>query len=98
MTTTARRAVRAAAREQLVRALVEAAAKGPRTHCSDAGAELCLYESEADRAQAAILCRGCPVFGPCGDAAAANRENFRTWAGVDRTASGVPGPKPRIAR
>jgi hypothetical protein len=98
MTKPARRALKSAASERLVRALVDLADRGLRTHCSDrATSKLWLSESEAERAEAAKLCAGCPVFGPCGDAAEANREQFGTWAGRDYTRTGKPGPKPKKA-
>jgi Transcription factor WhiB len=93
--TTARRAYRSAASERLVRALVDIASQGLRTHCSDAGAELWLSDSEADRAEAARLCIGCPVLAECGAAAAAHGEKFGVWGGVDRSPRGIPGPRPK---
>jgi Transcription factor WhiB len=94
--TTARCALRAIASERLIKALVDLAARGLRTHCSDPGtSELWLSESEAERAEAAQLCSGCPVFGPCGEAAEANRERFGVWAGRDVTPLNKPGPIPR---
>src|SRR5207342_931970 len=56
----------------LTRALVDLAAVGQRPHCSDPGTrDLWLSEHDGERAQAALLCHGCPVFAPCGTAAAA---------------------------
>jgi hypothetical protein len=82
------------ATKRLVRALVDLAARGLRTHCSDAGtSELWLSEHEGERAEAAILCIGCPVIQPCGEAAQANDERWGVWAGVDRTRR--PGKKGR---
>jgi hypothetical protein len=90
---TARHTLRSGASERLVRALVDAASRGLRTHCSDAGSQhLWLSEDEHERGQAVILCRGCPVFSPCGDAATANGERWGVWGGKDR----VP-PKPKAA-
>jgi hypothetical protein len=85
--------------ERFTRSLINLAAAGLRTHCSDVGtSELWLSESEAERAQAAKLCGGCPVFDQCGEAASARREKFGTWAGVDRTP--IPGQigRPPIVR
>ena len=74
------------ASERLVRALINLAAQGLRTHCSDAGAsELWLSEHEGERAQAARLCIGCPVIQPCGEAAQANDERWHVWGGRDYT-------------
>jgi putative DNA primase/helicase len=42
-------------------------------------------EDTVARRVAAMLCAGCPVFDPCGAAAAARGEPFGVWAGVDRT-------------
>jgi hypothetical protein len=74
-----------AASDALTIALVTAASRGLRPYCSDPGAEwLWLSEHEAERAEAARLCRGCLVIDPCGDAAEANQERWGVWAGVDR--------------
>jgi len=35
--------------------------------------------------KAVKLCRGCPIFTECGEAASARREQFGVWSGVDRT-------------
>jgi hypothetical protein len=76
----------------LTRALVDLASRGERPHCSDPGtSELWLSGHKAERAEAAKLCRGCPVIEPCGQAATARRERWGVWAGVDRTVR--PGPK-----
>jgi hypothetical protein len=54
-------------------ALITTASQGLRPHCSDAGTgDLWISEHPADRAEAALLCAGCPVFDPCGDAAEAD--------------------------
>ena len=74
---------------ELTTALLQAKAEGLRPHCSDSA--MWLSESHAERAIAAQLCAGCPVFGPCGTAAEARRERFGVWAGVDRTVK--PGGK-----
>jgi len=68
----------------LTRALVDLAAVGQRPHCSDPGTrDLWLSEHDGERAQAALLCHGCPVFAPCGTAAAARQETWGRWAGRD---------------
>jgi Transcription factor WhiB len=96
LTPTARRTLRITASAQFVKALINAAAAGLRPHCSDpVFGDLWLSDNEADRAEAARLCRGCPVLGPCGHAATANGEKFGTWAGVDRTPRNKPGPRPK---
>src|SRR5215217_2849647 len=65
------------ATDAITLALVNAASKGLRPHCSDPGAEwLWLSEHEAERAEAARLCRGCPVITECGQAAEANQERW----------------------
>jgi hypothetical protein len=72
--------------EQLTRALINLAAEGRRTHCSDPGTSgLWLSEDEKERGEAARLCLGCPVFHPCGEAARARGERFGVWGGRDRT-------------
>jgi hypothetical protein len=95
VSTTARRTLRITASARLVKALVNAASQGLRTHCSDAGSELWLSESEAERAHAARLCIGCPVLAECGAAATANGERWGVWGGKDFTRSSKPGPKPK---
>jgi hypothetical protein len=72
--------------EHFTRALINLAAQGLRTHCSDPGtSELWLSEHKAERREAAKLCRGCPVIEQCGRAAEARDEKFGVWAAVDRT-------------
>ena len=47
--------------ERLTRALINLAAQGLRTYCSDAGSHsLWLSERDGERAEAARLCIGCP--------------------------------------
>jgi hypothetical protein len=79
------------ASDQLTRALRDMAARGERHHCSDVGSWLWLSEHPAERQLAAHLCRGCPVFDPCGQAAEERDERFGVWGGVDRTVT--PGRK-----
>ena len=76
----------AAASEQFVRALINAAAAGLRPHCSDAGTRsLWISEHEPERAQAVILCRGCPVLAECRAVATARNEKFGVWGSRDFT-------------
>jgi hypothetical protein len=76
----------AIASERLTKALIDLAARGLRTHCSDPETHhLWLSDHEDERAQAAILCHGCPVELECWAAAAARDERFGVWSGVDRT-------------
>jgi hypothetical protein len=44
-----------------------------------------LSEDADERAMAAGLCTGCPLFTACDGAAAAHRVTFGVWAGRDRT-------------
>jgi hypothetical protein len=75
-----------AASDKLTRAILTAASRGLRPHCSDAGtSEMWISEIDSERAQAALLCGGCPVFAECGDAAIAHDERFGVWAGRDFT-------------
>jgi hypothetical protein len=70
----------------LAKALIDLAARGLRTHCSDPQtSHMWLSESESERAQAARLCNGCPVSLECWGASVARREEFGVWSGVDRT-------------
>jgi hypothetical protein len=81
---TARRALKSEASERFTRALINAAAAGQRTHCSDpSSGDLWLSESEADRAEAARLCHGCPVEIECWSVAVARQERFGVWGGHD---------------
>jgi Transcription factor WhiB len=74
------------ASDRLLRALITLAARGQRTHCSDAGSsEIWLSEHEPERAEAVKLCRGCPVIQPCGQAAEERDERWGVWGGVDRS-------------
>jgi hypothetical protein len=84
--------------ERLTRALINLAAQGLRTHCSDPGSHsLWLSEHDGERAEAARLCTGCPVIEPCGEAAGARREKFGVWGGKDVTRMpGTPGQPPSI--
>jgi hypothetical protein len=74
------------AAERLTQALINLAATGLRTHCSDPTlSQLWTSDHEGERAEAARLCIGCPVIIECGAAADARDERFSVWAGRDRT-------------
>jgi hypothetical protein len=76
----------AVASERLTQSLINLAARGLHTHCSDPElGHLWLSEHEEERAVAAILCVGCPVELLCWDASRARDERFGVWGGVDRT-------------
>jgi hypothetical protein len=80
------------ATDQLTRALLNLAAQGERTHCSDpATHHLWLSEHEAERATAVMLCDHCPIIDPCAAPATANRETFGVYGGRDYTRR--PGKK-----
>lgn len=76
----------ARASERLTKAIIDAAARGELTHCADSEvSHLWLSENDHERALAARLCAGCPVHLECWAAAAARREQFGVWGGIDRT-------------
>ena len=78
--------VRTTAPADLTRALINLAASGLRTHCSDPGSrELWVSDHPAERTEAARLCIGCPVLTPCREAADARDERWHVWAGRDYT-------------
>jgi hypothetical protein len=67
------------------KALLDLAAAGLRTHCSDAGSHgLWLSDHAGLRGEAVRLCNGCLVLTLCGEAASARCEQFGVWAGLDR--------------
>jgi hypothetical protein len=83
----------AAASRRFTKALVDLAAQGLRTHCSDPGlGDLWISESEPERAEAARLCAGCPVIIECWSVGAERRERWGVWGGIDR--SQHPNGKP----
>jgi Transcription factor WhiB len=87
----------AQASERFTKALIDLAAAGLRTPCGDlATGHLWLSEINAERAQAAILCHGCPVQLECWAAAVARDERFGVWGGVDRTRN--PNGKAQLGR
>src|SRR5687768_4347347 len=70
--------------ERLTRALVNIAARGLRTHCSQPEIHSWwLSDSQQEREVAARLCRGCPVLEPCREVGQYQR--FGVWGSVDRT-------------
>jgi hypothetical protein len=72
------------AHERLTRALINLAAAGLRTDCSDVALHhLWLSESQQERAVAVRLCRGCPVLRECAEVG--RYERFGVFGGVDRT-------------
>jgi hypothetical protein len=88
-----------AASERLTQALAELARSGELHHCGDPSTGwMWLSDDVEDRALAIKLCRGCPVFDLCGEAASLQRERFGVWAGRDRTRSpGKVGRPPKSA-
>jgi hypothetical protein len=76
----------AQAGERLTKALGDLARLGVFPNCGDPSTGwMWLSEQAQDRAQAVKLCRGCPIFRECGEAASAQRERFGVWSGQDRT-------------
>ena len=76
----------ARASDRLSKGLIDNAARGLRTHCSDPElGHLWLSDHEDERAVAAILCGGCPVQMECWSVARARREKFGVWGAVDFT-------------
>jgi hypothetical protein len=74
------------ATDQLTIALLNMAARGERTHCSDPTSHhLWLSEDQRDRDIATKLCTHCPVIVECGQAAAARDERWGVWGGRDRS-------------
>ncbi len=81
-----RRQEAAAAQVNLTGGLVDLAARGRQPNCVDpASRHLWTSESDADRAQAAELCEGCPVWDLCAASAEASSECWGVWAGVDHS-------------
>ena len=70
----------------LTSALINLAARGLRTHCSDpCTSELWISDHPGERVQAARLCVGCPVLRECRQAADARDERWHVWGGRDYT-------------
>jgi hypothetical protein len=75
-----------AASDALTLALLNLAARGERTHCSDPTTHhLWLSESESERAIAVTLCDHCPVLTVCRDTAEQRDERRGVSGGVDRS-------------
>jgi Transcription factor WhiB len=74
-----------AASDPLTLALLNLAARGERTHCSDPASHyLWLSEHDNERAVAAMLCDHCPVLQVCRDTAEQRDERWGVWGGSDR--------------
>jgi hypothetical protein len=66
----------------LNRALLNIAAAGLRTHCSDSTlSQLWVSDHPGERREAAKLCRHCPVIVECRQAADARDERWHVWGG-----------------
>jgi len=67
-------------------ALINIAAGGLRTHCSDATlSELWISDHPGERREAVKLCRHCPVIVECRTATDARDERWHIWGGKDYT-------------
>ena len=78
--------------DTLTTALLNLAARGERPRCSDpVSSEMWLSEDQADRKQAARMCRGCPVTDPCREVG--QFSTFGVFGGVDTTRRVRPGKK-----
>jgi hypothetical protein len=76
------------ATDQLTRALLNMAARGERTHCSDPTSHhLWTSEHDAERAVAVMLCDHCPILTVCRDTAELRQE---TWGVSDLRSSIAP--------
>jgi len=74
------------ASDRLTIALLNAAVRGERSHCSDVATHHhWTSEHPAERVRAALACRGCPVTAECLTAAIANDERWGVWGGHDFT-------------
>jgi hypothetical protein len=70
----------------LNRRLLELAQRNEHPRCSDpVHHPLWTSDHEAERAEAARLCSGCPIIRECGAAADELDERFGVWSGRDRT-------------
>jgi hypothetical protein len=69
----------------LAASLLETTLAGVAPPCTGPQSDLWTDEAASRRAIAARLCRGCPVFAACAEAAEAVHEQWHVWAGVDRT-------------
>jgi hypothetical protein len=76
----------AQASDRLTMALLNLAARGERTPCSDWSIRnLFISESEQERKLAVHACQSCPVTAECLQAALAHDERFGVWGGHDFT-------------
>jgi hypothetical protein len=74
------------ASDRLTRALLDLAAAGLRTHCSDPRHTTSGCPSaRANGAAAVMLCDHCPVLQACQDTAVQRDERWGVWGGVDFT-------------
>jgi hypothetical protein len=72
--------------EALTRALINLAAAGLRTHCSDPETHhYWLSDHPGERREAARLCGGCSILGECRTAADARDERWHVWGAKDYT-------------
>ena len=72
------------ATDRLTRALLDLAARGERTHCSDPSSHhLWLSEHDNERAGAVMLCDQCPVLTVCRDTAEQRDERWGVGAAKD---------------
>lgn len=66
-------------------AAVEAAeAEGQNVPCRGRLADYWMSESTDERIYAAVLCRPCPVLGPCSQFADVSGQRWGTWGAEDR--------------
>jgi hypothetical protein len=73
-----------AASDQLTHALLNLAAQGLRTHCSDPTTHrYWLSERESERATAVLLCDHCPILNVCRSTAELRQETWGVWGGKD---------------
>jgi hypothetical protein len=71
---------------QLTQALINLAASGQRTHCSDPTlSQLWLSDHPGERREAVKLCQHCPLIVECRTAADARDERWHVWGGKDYT-------------
>jgi hypothetical protein len=72
------------ATDRLTLALLNLAASGLRTHCSDPTSHhLWCSEHERERAVAVMLCDHCPVLTVCRDTAEQRQVTWGVWGGKD---------------
>ena len=72
------------ASDRFTRALLDLAAAGLRTHCSDPTTHhLWLSEHDNERATAVMLCDRCPVLTVCLQTAEQRDERWGVWGGRD---------------